>query len=520
MSNNTNWRILVIDDEPDVREVVALALADEGYTVDTAADGQAGVEQCRDFDPQIVITDIRMPRMDGIQVLEHLKQHHSDIEVIVVTAFADIPLAIRALQLDASDFVTKPLDHDALHMALKRAMERYASRKQLRDYMQLLERDKARTTRDLVHHINFQRNLIESSMDAILGCDITDRIILANPSMAKLVGIPKERLTNGMTMDALFSKSERVRLEQELDSEAAGGVNRLSLFETALFDAEKRQVPVHVSAVRLFQEEQMEGLVLFLRDLREFRRLERALTDQAHTLQQDKMVALGRLAASVVHELNNPMSGILNYVRLMRKGVREGLSDRVRLEKFGHYLELVEREISRCSLITANLLDFTRKSPPVLEAVPIQWIIERALLLCGHKLELQKIKQTVDIAPDLPQVEGDANQIQQCLINLIFNAMDAMPQGGYLMISARFDERRRQVVLRIQDTGSGIQEKDLPYVFDHFFTTKQQGYGVGLGLSTVHGIVKRHGGSVCVERTSEAGTTFRLELPVHGATPA
>jgi two-component system, NtrC family, sensor kinase len=143
-------------------------------------------------------------------------------------------------------------------------------------------------------------------------------------------------------------------------------------------------------------------------------------------------------------------------------------------------------------------------------------LIERTLLLCGHKLELQKIALTVDIAPDLPAVQGDANQLQQCVLNLIFNAMDAMPQGGRLIIEGRQGlkgDHSRQVVLKVQDTGSGIADKDLPYIFDHFYTTKQQGYGVGLGLSTVYGIIQRHDGQVRVEHTSGAGTTFCLELP-------
>ncbi len=513
---NADWRILIIDDEPDVREVVALSLADEGYTVATATDGLDGMERCGEFDPQIVITDIRMPRMDGIQVLAHLKQRHPDVEVIVVTAFGDISLAIRALQLDASDFVTKPLDHSALQMALQRARERYVSRKQLRDHLQLLEMQKARTTRELTRSINFQSNLIDSSMDAILGCNAAGRIVLANRSMARLVGIAQEALTRAMDLDDLLSPDEKVRLEKALDDEAFGGKDHLSLFETELLDANRQKVPVHVSAVRLFERGQLDGLVLFLRDLREFRRMESALEDQAHTLLQDKMIALGRLAASVVHEINNPMTGILNYVRLMRKGLRQGAPDARHLEKFGQYLELVEREISRCAHITANLLAFTRKSPPIFETVRVPELIERTLLLCGHKLELQKIALTVDIAPDLPAVQGDANQLQQCVLNLIFNAMDAMPQGGSLLIEGRLGglgEDPQRVVLRIQDTGSGIADEDLPYIFDHFYTTKQQGYGVGLGLSTVYGIIQRHGGQVRVEHTSRAGTTFCLELP-------
>jgi len=302
--------VLIVDDEADIREVLALSLSDAGYCLVTAADGQEALDICRQGEIRIIVlTDIRMPRMDGIQVLTHLKQHHPDIEVIVVTAFADIPLAIRALQLDASDFLTKPLDHAALQTALIRGMQRYTSRKRLRNYTQLLERENARTASELETSINFQRNLIDSSMDAIVGCNAEGRILLANKSVTQLTKIAKQQLTGGMSIAALFPAAELTRLQRELDSESFGGKDRLSLFSTEVLDADNHRVPVHVSAARLFEEARPAGMVLFLRDLREFRRLENALEDQAHTLHQDKMIALGRLAASVVHEINNPLTG-------------------------------------------------------------------------------------------------------------------------------------------------------------------------------------------------------------------
>jgi two-component system, NtrC family, sensor kinase len=198
---------------------------------------------------------------------------------------------------------------------------------------------------------------------------------------------------------------------------------------------------------------------------------------------------------------------------LMRKGLNQVVTDGEAGGKFARYLELVEKEIGRCSHITANLLAFSRKSPPNFERVSIHELIQRTLLLCGHKLELQRIEPIVEIAQDLATVSGDANQLQQCLLNLIFNAMDAMPKGGRITITSGLEDGDKRVILRVQDTGGGIAEKDLAHVFDHFYTTKQQGYGVGLGLSTVRGIIQRHGGEVRIERTGPSGTTFRIELP-------
>lgn len=513
MDSSAAWTVVLVDDEKDIREVVGIALEDAGYIVYTAADGQAGLQLARETAPEIIVTDIRMPVMDGLALLEAVKAEMPETEVIVITAFADIERAIRALQLDASDFVTKPLNHDALHLALDRAIQRYVSRKQLKDYMQLLERDKTLTARELVKSINFQRKLIESSMDAIVACDTEGRLIMANQSMAHLAGVEKDRLLADVRLDKLFSEDELGRMARELDSDEKGGPNCLSLFETTLFDGKKRRVPVQVSAIRLFEHDQLEGLVLFIRDLREFYRLERAMEDQARILQQDKMISLGRLAASVVHEINNPLSGILNYVRLMKRSVNKGNTDSDRLDKFSRYLDIVDRELSRCSHITGNLLAYTRKSPPSFEPVSPEDLLERCILLCSHKLELQKIELQTEIPGGLPRVSGDFNQLQQCVLNLIFNAIDAMPGGGCLKLTAGAGPEAGFLFIDVTDTGSGIGEEDLPRIFEPFYTTKQEGYGVGLGLSTVKEILQRHEGDVRVKSTGSDGTVFRLELP-------
>ncbi len=379
------WVVVLIDDEKDIRDVMTIALEDAGYQVHTAPDGDAGIRLCRDVGPQIVITDIRMPGMNGIQVLEAVKTVNPDIEVIVFTAFAEMDLAIQALQLDASDFITKPINDDALQLALKRARDRFSVRKQLKDYTALLERKYA---------------------------------------------------------------------------------------------------------------------------------------DQARILHQDKMMSLGRLAASVVHEINNPLAGVLNYIRLMRRIVNRGEPDRDQIQKFRQYLELVESETARCSQIVSNLLTFSRKSPIQFEEISIAGLIDKCVILSQHKLELQNIVLEQRIGSDLPAVRGDFNQLQQCVINLIFNAIDAMPEGGRLTLSAYVEASSSRAIIMVQDTGKGIAPADLPHIFEPFYTTKQEGYGVGLGLSIVFGIMEHHKGAVRVESREGEGSIFRLELPLEQSSAA
>lgn len=514
MFGDNSWRVLLIDDEADIREVMSIALSDEGYQVDTAADGFAGIEKCRTAAPQIVITDIRMPGMNGIAVLEAVKKIDPNIEVIVFTAFAEMDLAIQALQLDASDFITKPINDNALHLALKRARQRYTSRKQLQDYTALLEKEKAQTLQELMDVFSYQKNLIESSMDGILGLNRDDRIVIFNKSMEQMLGFSRETVLGKKQLKNLLSPDEADRISHALDGKRYGGKNRLMLVEATLLDHKERKIPVQMSATPLFKDDRPDGWVFFARDLREIRRLEREMADQAQILHQDKMMSLGRLAASMVHEINNPLSGILNYSRLMSRILRKGPLTEERRTKFIQHLGLVENETQRCSQIVSSLLAFSRKPQLTFERLNLHELIERCVALSRHKLELQNIQLNTAIRENLPPLEGDANQLQQCLINIIFNAMDAMPQGGKLDITVAMHASGSAVTISIKDTGIGIPQEDLPYIFEPFFTTKQEGFGVGLGLSTVYGIIERHHGVIDVKSRQGSGTTFTITLPV------
>jgi PAS domain S-box-containing protein len=510
------WRVVLIDDEADIREVTALSLTDAGYRVETAADGQTGLDRIASVDPQIVITDIRMPRMDGLQVLERVRQTGSHAEVIVVTAFGEMDLAIQALRLDASDFITKPIADASLHMALERAQERYTARKQVRDYTGLLERENARTARELSETIAIQKNLIANALDGIASFDRHGRMVSVNASLVRMLGYADERAIGGKRLDELFGPEAARDFREQLAGNRFGGRNRLLLYEAALADARGRPVPVQVSAVGLDDTVPEIDIICFFRDLRELMALEREVADQARILHQDKMMSLGRLAASVVHEINNPLSGILNYLRLMARILAQGPLDADHQEKFGRYLELVIQETGRCSGIVSNLLTFSRKTPPSRDPIDFTDLIERCLVLSRHKLELHDITVSHAVADHLPTVHGDANQLHQCIINLIFNAIDAMPDGGTLDLRVSLNPDAPGVIIAVRDSGIGISGMDRVRIFEPFFTTKDKGHGVGLGLSTVYGIMESHKGVVDVKSAPGQGTTFYLKLPASG----
>jgi PAS domain S-box-containing protein len=350
-------------------------------------------------------------------------------------------------------------------------------------------------------------------MDGIMACDQSCKLITFNRSMEQMLGYSKEEVIGHMPLEHFFAVGEPEKFRDKLYSDEYGGRNRLSLFETTLVAKNGGRIPVQLSATVLFEEDEEIGMVGFVRDLREIRRLEQQFADQARLLQQDKMIALGKLAASVVHEINNPLSGILNYIRLMLKIVGRGALSPEHLGKFKDYLTLMESETNRCSKIVSNLLAFARQSRLEFTEIQIDDLLNKCIMLSEHKLTLQNIQVKTHLDPKVPKIRGDFNQLQQCIINLIFNAIDAMPSGGILSIETSADSEEKMVGIKVRDTGCGITEEDLPRIFEPFFTTKKEGKGIGLGLSTSYGIIERHKGTIRVASQPGVGSIFTIKLP-------
>ena len=230
-------------------------------------------------------------------------------------------------------------------------------------------------------------------------------------------------------------------------------------------------------------------------------------------LQAERMVAIGKLAAVVAHEINNPLAGILTYAKLIRRWFEKGIEGEEKKKEVVDSLDLIAGESRRCGELVKNLLTFSRTSPISLDKANVNSIIERCIKLIEHKAELASIHVQPDVSPDLPTVYCDAAQIEQVLLALCMNAIDAMPHGGNLWLkSARLSDS--EIQLTVRDDGVGIPESVLHNLFEPFMTTKEVGKGVGLGLAISKGIVDRHGGKIEVETKPGQGTTFRITLPV------
>lgn len=233
------------------------------------------------------------------------------------------------------------------------------------------------------------------------------------------------------------------------------------------------------------------------------RRLEMATRQQIG--QSEKLASIGRLAAGVAHEINNPLTGVLTFAHLIREEAdlnEQGKQD----------IDLIINETTRAAEIVRGLLDFARERPAVKQPLDVNEVVRRTIRLLGNQKAFQQIVIVEDLDDQLPQVDGDENQLQQVLLNLALNACEAMPDGGTLLVNTSHADDR--VMVKVSDTGCGIKKEHLNQIFEPFFSTKPVGKGTGLGLSVSYGIVHQHGGELEVESCEGVSTTFTVVLPM------
>ena len=240
--------------------------------------------------------------------------------------------------------------------------------------------------------------------------------------------------------------------------------------------------------------------------------IERLESTQKQLIQAEKLNAIGQLAASIAHEINNPLAGALVYSKLLSKKVGSDSFDKG--EALSN-LSKIESAVSHCSRLVRGLLDFSRQSEPLLQPVVLSSVIDQSISLVGHQAEMKKVEVTREEASSLPMVMADAGQLQQVIINLVVNAIQAMPDGGKLTIRTSLGDGG-YIQVSVQDTGCGIPPENLDKLFTPFFTTKEEVKGVGLGLAVSYGIIERHGGRIEVQSEVGQGSTFTVHLPASG----
>jgi two-component system, NtrC family, sensor kinase len=247
-------------------------------------------------------------------------------------------------------------------------------------------------------------------------------------------------------------------------------------------------------------------------------RTQQLRTAHQKLMQADRLSSLGQLAASVAHEINNPVGSVLTFGKLLQRIVTDDGVPRERVPEFRRHLATMVTETARVGRIVSDLLSFSRRSKPHRSAVDINRIVEGTVALIGHKLRLANVDVKLDLGP-LPLVHCDSSQILQVVLNLLLNAAEAIqPKGaGHIAVVSRAAPDGSSVQVAVSDDGEGIREEHIARIFEPFFTTKADGKGVGLGLAVSYGIVQSHGGDLLVSSRPGEGATFTITLPVAAA---
>ncbi len=336
------------------------------------------------------------------------------------------------------------------------------------------------------------RTLFRGAPDAVITLLRGGRIEQANDYAADLFGEQPEQLSGRLLEDFVLAGDREV-LRSALEEGFRGQPTRVDVHVARPGGARRMEI-----ALRQLPEAEPPVMLMIGRDVTT------EVEMQARLVETERLAAVGELVAGVAHEVNNPLGSISAFAQLMLR--EEGLSPDQR-----ESLEIIHSETLRASHVVKDLLAFARRSAPRRESVDLTQVVERALRLRGYQLASHGVQTVLDLPGGLPQVVGDSRQLQQVVLNLVTNALQAMPDGGELRLIASGDADR--VTLQITDTGGGIPESVRPHIFEPFFTTKPEGEGTGLGLSVSYGIVAAHGGTLALADSTVSGTTFQITLP-------
>ena len=336
------------------------------------------------------------------------------------------------------------------------------------------------------------RTLFRAAPDAVLTLLAGGRVAEANDCAAEVFSAAPADLA-GQALGDLVLPDDRAALDDAIAEGFRGRPARVDVRVPC--DGTLRHVEI---ALTRLPEAEPPTLLLVGRDVTHEHGM------HARLVETERLAAVGELVAGVAHEVNNPLGSISAFAQLLL--LDGGLTDDQKAS-----VEVVHAEALRASQVVKDLLVFARRSAPRREPVELAQVVERALRLRGYQLTSQRVEAHVLLPPDLPPVLGDARQLQQVVLNLVTNALQAMPDGGDLRVAARADGGT--VTLEIGDTGPGIPREARPHIFEPFFTTKEEGEGTGLGLSVSYGIVAAHGGALTLAESSERGTRFDVRLP-------
>ena len=510
--------ILVIDDNAALLESLQGYLEDRDYRVLTAENGRAGLEKLEAEKPDLVLTDLRMPEVDGIGVLKRAQEVAPDTPTIVVSGTGRIADTVQALKYGAWDYILKPVeDMSVIGHAVEKALEHVKLLREKRDYQANLEATVRERTAELEKAKKTMEDIIDHNPMSIQIVDAEGRTLRVNAAHDRLFGqVPSADFSvfrdSQMARKGMGEYMERVRKGEVVhfpdfsyEAKDSKGARKIwiRMVGFPLLDAggkPERHVLMHEDVTaRKEADEERERL-------------------QSQLAQSQKMESVGRLAGGVAHDFNNMLGVILGYTEMALEGVPKD-------QPLYEGLLEIRKATDRSADLTRQLLAFARKqtiSPRVLDLnETVEGMLKMLRRLIGEQVNLEWLP-----GPGAGQVKMDPSQIDQILVNLCVNARDAIGERGDIRIetgSATLGEEKcagregavpgEYLRLKVEDTGCGMDAETLAHAFEPFYTTKKLGSGTGLGLATVHGIVRQNKGFIEVSSEPGKGTTFEIYLP-------
>ncbi len=530
-------RVLVADDNADLRSYIARMLIGQGYEVEAVSDGQAALQSARASKPDLLISDVMMPKLDGFGLLRAVRESPDlrDLPIIMLSARAGEEAKIEGLHAGADDYLTKPFSAREL---LARASANIA--------LARLRRETAEAIRSSEAEAQAQAERVQLALDAgaIIGTwvwDVRADVLIGDERFARAFGLPPERMSAGMPLlevmqsihagdhervaaavEEVLKRGGRFRCEYRVRREA-GLYHWIEANGRVDLDSEGVAVRFPGVLIDIDHRRKIEEELRQLNDQLEMRVAsvvrEREQAEDA-LRQAQKMEAVGQLTGGVAHDFNNLLTIITGNVDMARRALTLGESARA-----GRALDNAQKGAERAASLTQRLLAFSRRQPLAPKLLDIDKLIAGMSDLLNRALG-ETVRLEVISTPGLWRAEADPNQLESAILNLAVNARDAMPNGGKLTIetaNAWLDERYsaahaevapgNYVVIAVTDTGEGMSRGTLERVFDPFFTTKEVGKGTGLGLSMVYGFVKQSGGHIKIYSELSQGTTVKIYLP-------
>ncbi len=480
-----DYSILIVDDEKDFCHALGERLQTRGYTVYSATNATDAMTIFRNVNPMIVMMDVSIPGISGLDLLKLMKGEIPETEIIIVTGQGNMELAVKSFQYDATDFVTKPVGADALDQALDRAVRKMSVRCRLREYAE------NKAMREMVINELVNEDVL------VIGSDY--RILDVNAPLLGKLGLCRRDVIGRFCYEITHHQNvpcsgddHPCPLIQCFDTRKPSQTTHVHL------DNQNREIYYSISCYPIFENGYVTGAIELSRDITQ------EIDNQKSLLQQSKLVSIGRLAAGVAHEINNPLTTILTTALL----IQEDTDPENPIYK---ELDIIASETLRCRKIVTALLDFARQTKPQKKDHRLKGLIEEVILLTRKQAAFKDVCVESDCVADMGNVQLDKGQIQQALINLILNAIESTDPGGKVTVTAYHDPDPKYAVIEISDTGKGIPKEELDKIFDPFFSTKES--GTGLGLAITSGIIAQHSGTISVRSQIGEGSAFTIRLP-------